>query len=194
MANNPVSTAGDDGPWSLAERIKLVRNGAELSQKDFAERVGVSRSYLSEVEGGKGKPSIEMIVGIASVFPEISGDWLLTGNGSAKKSERNEVEKIDTEAMFWCVKILHGVLNSLNHHVDERNKSFFLSILYEAYISSYHRALSMGEENWSARKWGAHSCQQAADIVRHRLVDSDKAIAAGPLMPLFPEEDGSDPR
>ena len=53
---------------SLGERIKIVRLIYAMSQSHFAEAIGVSRSYLSEAENGKGKPSIEMVVGIANTF------------------------------------------------------------------------------------------------------------------------------
>ncbi len=66
---------------SLGLRIKSVRLFAGLSQVAFAERLGVARSYLSEVESEKGKPSIEMITGIAANFSDIDPSWLLSGRG-----------------------------------------------------------------------------------------------------------------
>ncbi len=64
----------------LGERIKEVRLERGLNQAEFAAQLGVSRSYLSEAERGKGKPSVEMLVGIATEYPEVSLRWLLTGS------------------------------------------------------------------------------------------------------------------
>lgn len=58
-----------------------IRAGLGLTQADFSALLGVKRSYLSEVENGKGKPSLDMIVGIASKLPDISLTWVLTGLG-----------------------------------------------------------------------------------------------------------------
>ena len=66
----------------LGGRISEVRAAEGLSQAEFARRVGVSRSYLSEVENEKGKAPLELIVGIATAFPRVSLKWLLTGEGS----------------------------------------------------------------------------------------------------------------
>jgi len=37
----------------LGERIKNLRNERGWSQFEFSERIGIDRSYLSEVESGK---------------------------------------------------------------------------------------------------------------------------------------------
>ncbi len=68
-------------PTTLGARIASVRGHLKLSQAEFSRKIAVSRSYLSEVENEKGKPSIEMVVGIATRFPEVNLDWLLTGEG-----------------------------------------------------------------------------------------------------------------
>ena len=45
--------------------IKLLRNGAGLSQKKFAERVGCYRTYPSLLEHGKRAPKLFMLIRIA---------------------------------------------------------------------------------------------------------------------------------
>ena len=68
---------------SLGGRIGAVRAREKLSQAAFSRRLGVSQSYLSEVENDKSKPSVEMIIGIAMGFPKVGMKWLLTGIGNA---------------------------------------------------------------------------------------------------------------
>ncbi len=43
--------------------------------------VGVSRSYISEIEAEKTKVSIDVAVGIATKTQKINLHWLLTGEG-----------------------------------------------------------------------------------------------------------------
>lgn len=70
----------------INRRIKLVRERAGLTQKTFSERIGVSRSFLSEIEAGKVKPSLETLIGVATRFG-IDAGWLLIGIGSERASD-----------------------------------------------------------------------------------------------------------
>jgi transcriptional regulator with XRE-family HTH domain len=63
----------------LNKRIKGIRERAGLTQKDFSAKIGISRSFLSEIEGGKVKPSIETLIGIVLNF-QIDTHWLLAGD------------------------------------------------------------------------------------------------------------------
>jgi transcriptional regulator with XRE-family HTH domain len=76
-----MRASGADRGLRLAARIRAVRERYGLTQKQFAEQLGVSRSYLGKAEAAKGKPTIEMLVGIAESYPEVSTRWLLTGEG-----------------------------------------------------------------------------------------------------------------
>jgi phage repressor protein C with HTH and peptisase S24 domain len=59
-------------------RIRQVRG--QGSQKEFAKILGFSSSYLSEVESGKTKPSLELLMNI-SYITNYSLHWLVTGEG-----------------------------------------------------------------------------------------------------------------
>ena len=45
----------------LSEALRLIRVFHDLNQSDLAEQIEISRSYLSEIEGGKKEPSLELI-------------------------------------------------------------------------------------------------------------------------------------
>ena len=64
----------------VGRRVREVRLLHNLSQAAFASRLGVSQGFVSDAERGKSKPSVEMLIGIANEFPDISLRWLLTGN------------------------------------------------------------------------------------------------------------------
>jgi transcriptional regulator with XRE-family HTH domain len=81
----PPNTQTDDQLKALtevADRIRLVRDYYQVTQQEFATLLGVSRSHLSEVERQRAKPSIEMVVGIASAYPGVRTKWLLSGEGT----------------------------------------------------------------------------------------------------------------
>ena len=64
----------------LGSRIREVRQKAKLTQAQFAEKVKISRGYLSEIEKGKTKPSNLVLLAVRNVFA-VKRQWLETGEG-----------------------------------------------------------------------------------------------------------------
>lgn len=52
-----------------------------MNQTEMAQRIGISRSYLSDVEAGSCKANLHIVFGIVTQFPQVNLDWLLTGQG-----------------------------------------------------------------------------------------------------------------
>ena len=52
----------------LHKALKLIRIFHELKQKDLAEKLQISKSYLSEIESGKKEPTLEVINKYSEVF------------------------------------------------------------------------------------------------------------------------------
>lgn len=69
----------------LAERIKKVRTDLHLTQQEFADRISVSRSFVSRMESGKEKPSNSLLKLIALEF-DVATDWLENGQGTMEIS------------------------------------------------------------------------------------------------------------
>ena len=59
----------------IGERIKIIRKMYNIKQKEFAERVSVSASYISKVESGKEVPT-DMLLKLIALDFKISLDWL----------------------------------------------------------------------------------------------------------------------
>jgi len=64
------------------ERLAKIIESENLTAKQFAEEVGVSAGTISNILGGRNKPSMEIYVRILNRFRSISSDWLLLGVGS----------------------------------------------------------------------------------------------------------------
>lgn len=52
----------------FGEALRLIRAFHDVNQSDLAAQLGVSRSYLSEIESGKKTPSLELLKRYASHF------------------------------------------------------------------------------------------------------------------------------
>lgn len=60
-------------------KIKEIRRIMQLNQTEFAEKLGVSRSIVSEFENNTREPSKEFMIALSKLG--ISLDWFLTGQG-----------------------------------------------------------------------------------------------------------------
>ncbi|MBL6708274.1 MAG: helix-turn-helix transcriptional regulator [Pseudomonadales bacterium] len=63
---------------SLHQRITKARKSRRLSQANFAERLGVTRTACSHWETGRAKPSTKHIEKIAKLLA-VDANWLITG-------------------------------------------------------------------------------------------------------------------
>ena len=73
MAKKPQTIDWKD----VGKRVRVLR-GFDVTQDEFARRIGVSQSYLSAVERGKGEIGAEVLLAISREFGT-SIEWLLTG-------------------------------------------------------------------------------------------------------------------
>lgn len=62
---------------TVGRRIRELR-GFDMTQDDFAKRVGVSQNYLSMMENGRVQIGAEILLSITRQFGK-SLEWLLTG-------------------------------------------------------------------------------------------------------------------
>jgi transcriptional regulator with XRE-family HTH domain len=52
----------------IGSALRCIRIFHDLNQTDAAEKLGISRSYLSEIEGGAKDPTLQLLQRYAGVF------------------------------------------------------------------------------------------------------------------------------
>lgn len=65
----------------MRDRILQIIQQEQLTNAEFAEKIGVSASSLSHILGGRNNPSLEVVMKIHKSFPYINIEWLLYGEG-----------------------------------------------------------------------------------------------------------------
>ena len=69
----------------FAKRLKIILNYYELSASTLADKIEVQRSSISHILSGRNKPSLEFVMKILKMFPEVELYWLLNGTGNFPK-------------------------------------------------------------------------------------------------------------
>lgn len=100
---------------SLADRIKAARTHADLTQKELAQKVGVSQPVISQLEKGENLQSVHLlkIAGVCGVRAE----WLDTGKGSMTETDVALNEQVGEYGSGAAAKVMellskHGKLTS----------------------------------------------------------------------------------
>lgn len=60
----------------ISEKLKIIRKVNNLTQKEFADRLGISRSNLSSIEQGVVNPT-ELFINCVCLMFKVDKNWLI---------------------------------------------------------------------------------------------------------------------
>ena len=81
----------------FVKRLEIILDYYGLNASSFADKIGVQRSSMSHLLSGRNKPSLDFVMKILDVFPEVDLYWMLLGKGNFPKSE-NETLKFEPKS------------------------------------------------------------------------------------------------
>jgi transcriptional regulator with XRE-family HTH domain len=81
----------------FAKRLEKVIDFYGETASSFAEKIGVQRSSISHILSGRNKPSLDFVLKVLSVFPEVELYWLLNGKGIFPSIPSPENQKTEPE-------------------------------------------------------------------------------------------------
>lgn len=70
----------------MTDRLIHFLKAENITQSEFADRIGVARASISHILAGRNKPGYDFIEGMARNFPALNIDWLITGKGKMYKT------------------------------------------------------------------------------------------------------------
>jgi len=89
---------------SVGERIKLLRQKKKMTLRELSEKVGISISFLSDIENNRSNPSLERLKEIAKAL-DTSVSYLLGEDNPEPKTPADEITEAvsdDPELLeFW---------------------------------------------------------------------------------------------
>ena len=74
----------------MKERIKKIRRELNLTQQEFAERIGIKRNTIANYETGRNDPVDSVISLICREF-NVREEWLRTGEGEMFKPKPSDI-------------------------------------------------------------------------------------------------------
>lgn len=80
----------------FVKRLETVLDYYSLNASAFADKIGVQRSSMSHLLSGRNKPSLDFVMKILEVFPDVDLYWILIGRGNFPKiieEENVEISK-----------------------------------------------------------------------------------------------------
>ena len=87
-----------------AERIRSLRKEFGYTQEQFAELLGMERSFLSRIESGKKGCSVDTFARISALF-SVSLDYLILGQNQETPLIRDELKHVIAELNSICKKL-----------------------------------------------------------------------------------------
>ena len=78
------------GSENVKDRIKKIRRELDLTQQEFAERIGIKRNTIANYETGRNDPVDSVISLICREF-DVCEEWLRTGEGEMFKPKPSDI-------------------------------------------------------------------------------------------------------
>lgn len=82
---------------SIGKNIKKIRKERKLKQEELAKQIGISRSYLSDIENNRKNPSIKTIESLADKL-NVTVFYLTTGKKMMADLSDSELREVGKEA------------------------------------------------------------------------------------------------
>lgn len=110
---------------ALGKRIRETRKKHKMSQEKLAERIGVSIPHLSNIENGKTKFSLQVLIDLANAL-DVTPDVLLLDQVNAEgKAQSMIFEEIDRE-LVGCtpaqITMIEDVVRNTKRFLNQYDK------------------------------------------------------------------------
>ena len=118
----------------MKDRIKKLRKVLDLTQQEFANRLGISRGNIATYETREGSPGSSVISLICREF-NVSEKWLRTGEGEMfNQSVENTVDRLCAE--LHASELESGIIRAY-FRIDPRIREPFIQRMIQEMQSEY---------------------------------------------------------
>ena len=79
---------------NILNRIKDIIDNSNLTNSEFAEKIGVPKSSISHLLSERNNPSLDIVYKISTAFDDITTDYLIFGTNKSINNQINEPGEI----------------------------------------------------------------------------------------------------
>ena len=79
---------------NILDRIKKIISDNNLSNSEFAEKIGIPKSSVSHLLSERNNPSLDIIYKISTAFADITTDYLIFGRKESLNNQINEPREL----------------------------------------------------------------------------------------------------
>lgn len=92
----------------LGTALRCIRKFHDLNQNSTAEKLGISKSYLSEIESGTKEPTLQLVQRYADVFKIPASSILFFAENYALPGRRAAAQKIVAGKILALMRFLEA--------------------------------------------------------------------------------------
>jgi transcriptional regulator with XRE-family HTH domain len=156
----------------MINRIKKLMELKEVSVASFAELLNVNRSSFNHYFSGRSMPSLELVTKILKLYPDISSDWLILGEGEILREVNNMAQRLPYSSQNMPVNSTiplseNSQLNEDNQFdlfaisdYNDRNNRVFAETPKETQIPVYEQNIN-------------HSLSPASDLEKDIILENN---------------------
>ncbi|WP_166923103.1 helix-turn-helix transcriptional regulator [Flavobacterium poyangense] len=118
----------------FVKRLEVLLEYYGLNASAFADKISVQRSSMSHLLSGRNKPSLDFVLKISDIFPDVDLYWILKGTGSFPKKENehqnhtveivSEVQKtsppVSPNENLYFADLFSGLPSDTDHKEEKR--------------------------------------------------------------------------
>lgn len=123
---------------SVGETLKRLRTLKQESQTEFAERLEISRTYLSDLENNRKSPSVDTLTKIADklgiTIASLTGEEVSLDD-IAKYFEIDDTTPLNKNEILISYKDEHDYITHIRSYLNSIDSLFDLSLLENKYNS-----------------------------------------------------------
>ncbi|MSS16244.1 helix-turn-helix transcriptional regulator [Bacteroidales bacterium Oil-RF-744-WCA-WT-10] len=104
-------------------RIKAVLAYSNMTETQFAKRLGVTQSSLNRVMRGATEISFKLVNAILTEFDEISAEWLMRGTGTMLAEDNRAADAKRIDGLVDVVAMQQEIIKNLQEKIKQLQNS-----------------------------------------------------------------------
>lgn len=107
---------------TIKDRILEFVKTQDISVRSFCSKVGINNALLSP-SAMNSKFKTDKVFNILNIYPELSAEWLLRGEGEMIRKVEPEAPSCATQEILTLIKSLNDKIDNMSSQIEELKKT-----------------------------------------------------------------------